>query len=191
MDSYEYYLLFHKDSTQFFNHLVQNDDEILIALDKLLANGKVIYISDKDACFEKVWSLKRCETNPSEKLDENFESLLTIERMEIVTFWTLENLEKFDETQNDIVKSINLFRVIRAIIRKGYKEMTDYMKKLSMILIEITSLGSNNYTYLIVSILKSLMKEHPELSGLILSEIYLRSSSRQNKHSLQSLCLFQ
>ena len=76
MDSYEYYLLYHKDSRSFINALTENNSEILFALKMLIANQKLKFETEKSEIFQKVWNfMQNCETN--EKLDEVLEALLT------------------------------------------------------------------------------------------------------------------
>lgn len=195
MDAFEYYLLFHKDSTQFFDAIVENNGEILIALERLIANNKIQYAYEKENCFAKVWQLIQCDVDGDEKLDAIFESLMQLDqlsRVDTVSFWTLEQLEKFNQLQHDRTKSMNLFRIVRVMVRVLQSSTEDshieYVKKLSQILLDILLMESA-YTYLVVSILKHLVKDYCT-RALILSEIYLRTNTRMDKHSLQNLCSF-
>lgn len=178
MDSYEYYLMYHEDSSSFFEALKCKSEEIIIALSKLLANKK--FSSEK--CFSVTWNWIRQEKQSNDKLSALFKALLTSERFEVVQKWTLVNIENFDETFVRILRHITEVSV-------SIEETEPFLKELSLKLMDLLYFESPFHAE-IVSIIKLVMCSKPQIKKEVCERILIKSRHRNDHLALQTVCYF-
>lgn len=185
MDSYEYYLLYHKDSRSFINALTENNCEILIALKKLITNQKLKFDTEKSEVFQKVWNfMQNCETN--EKLDEVLEALLTADRQETVKYWLSRQWACFDKNQPKNVLNVTAI-LVKKIVLDAYS--TSYLLDISSHLIDILLVDSNHQTDAL-HILKFIIEKSLTIQAQILQNILKKCLGRSDILALQCLCNF-
>lgn len=135
MDSFEYYLMYFKDSSEFIKAL--NDDvvneEVLVALEKLLLNNKISFESEKESIFKKIWDLMRCEHKQlSETLEFIFEALLSPQRFEAVKYWILG----MDVTVNS--SWLRIIRIVSKVFISSSQPATEkFFKDMSLKIIDV------------------------------------------------------
>lgn len=183
MDSYEYYLLYHKDSRSFINALTENNCEILIALKILIANQKLKF--EKSEVFQKVWNfMQNYETN--EKLDEVFEALLTSDRQETVKYWLSRQWACFDKNQPKNVLNVTAILVKKIVVDAS---STSYLLDVSSHLIDILLVDSNHHTD-VLHILKFILEKNLTIQAQILHNVLKKCLGRSDFLALQCLCNF-
>lgn len=188
MDSYEYFLLYHKDSSGFINALSHKNDEILIALEKLIAKGNLSSVrTENEKCFDKIWEWLMSSKSPNERLDNVFQSLLTDDRFGAVKLWINEKVTNFGR---DDVDGAIVLRVIRCVTKEFISIPTNekFFLELSAKLVEILYQDSK-YSEL-VDVLNLMVKENAHVGKQICDNIWTKSRGRQDPLALQNVCYF-
>jgi hypothetical protein len=185
MDSYEYYLLYHKDSSGFINAICGNNVETLLALERLLSNKKLLFETEKHEVFQKVWTLIQ-EPNTDVQLDRIFEALLTLERMETIKYWVIANLKNFEKSE-----TVNVLRVTMILVKKlvSQSSSSSFLKELSNHLIDIMLRDSPHHAD-VLQILNFILEKNRETRTEILDCIISKCQGRSDRHALQCLCNF-
>ena len=184
MDSYEYYLLYHKDSRSFINALTENNCEILVALKKLLENNKLKFDTEISEVFQKVWNFtQNCETN--EQLNDVFEALLTADKQETVKNWL--SRQWFHEKN----QTKNVLNVAAILVKKIVQDAssTSFLSNISSHLIDILLVDSNHHAD-VLHIIKYILEKNLTVQVTILSDILKKCLGRSNTLAFQCLCNF-
>lgn len=196
MDSYEFYLLYHKDSSGFIAALSEKNDEILIALEKLIENNKITFDTEKESCFKAVWELLLHQKEFSDRLDNIFAALLTVERFDCsVKYWILQTIAKFEhDAEKSQEHSLKLLlRIIRSLISKKFPTLPStegFFRELTTKLVELLySFNQTSVHHDILNTLHQLMKED-SVNTWVLNLIATRSETTDEQLSLQNLCYF-
>jgi len=178
MDSYEYYLLYHEDRNKFLELFTENNQEILIALNKLLKNGKIK--EDGNDFFQKLLNLIEKDNSSMFLLDEVLQQLITVESFESSKHYLTEKEITFTK-----------LRISKILVDFGLKNIYahDEIKQFCEILVDFIFKESRLRHYGI-GILCQVLKENKDLKTFILSAIYDRSMERHNVISAQNLCCF-
>ena len=185
MDSFDYFLLYHKDSSKFIESLTDKNDEILIALEKLLEKGNFTIPEEQESCYDNIWKWVISSEFPNERLDNIFQNLLTVERFEAVKLWIKENVINFGHDFNAVVLRV-IKCVTKAFISNPINEM--YFRELSASLVDILYRDSK-YSE-IVDALNLMVNESAPICKQICDNIWTKSFNRQDPLALQNLCYF-
>lgn len=187
MDSYEYYLLYHKDSIEFINEISATNEEILIALEKLLTNQKIKFGTERESCFEALWSFIQNDSQASDKLIRTFEGLLTLEQFEKVKFYINKSLLSAEKSSDGL--GVNVLRIIKAVTRGFISNplSESFFKDAAGKLLGLLFLRDDHH---IVDVLHFMMNRNQQVRDFILDAAFAKSQERVTNVSLTSLCYF-
>lgn len=178
MDSYEFYLLYHENRNKFIEFFTDSNQEILIALNKLLKNGKIK--EDGNIFWKKLINLIEYDDDSNFLLDETLQLLITSE---------LFKSTKHYITEREV--TLSTLRVSKILIDFALK--SDFagseIQQFCEILVDFI-FKESNLRYHAIGILCQILSKNDDLKKYILSLIYDRSMERYNTISTQNLCYF-
>ena len=183
-DEFELYLLFHTNPGDFITKLSEagseGNEDIIIALEKLVKNRKLV--QDNEKCFEAIWNLVQKDKSDNKRLEFVFQEILNIEKIDNVKKWINDN--EVD------VNPLMFFRIARIVTNKciGISSNNNFFKDLSIKIIEYLYHEGSAPTEAVVSIRSMMVNE--DVQSSIFAEVARRSLERNDPLSLQNLCYF-
>lgn len=191
MDSYEYYLLYHKNSSEFISDLSDNNSEALVALEALLKNKKVQSASERISCFEAVFGQLQRDNEENLRLDRIFEDILSVELFDnFLKFWIIKSCRHIRDQSKEIARNVkrNVFRVVKIVIVKKLATKV-FLNELTLKLLDICFIESK-CQHEIVNLLHLLLLESDDTRRMILSSVFARSKTNVDSTSTQILIYF-
>lgn len=190
MDSYEYYLKYHKDFEGFVGELSETNGEIIAALYRLVINKKLLTEYEREKCFEKVWFFVQSDKKFNEKLDGIFRGLLSPERFDaVVKPWINQNVYCLERKLD--IDEFALMRVLMTTTKAfiSSQPATGFFKDISVKLVDSLFNDSHSHSD-IVSILHVMISENSVIGDWIMNLIHAKAHTRHDHMSMQIMCYF-